>query len=304
MERAAPDGAIMTTSENRLLVLGAGYSALECARRAAPLFAAMTGTTRSSAKFGLLEKAGLAPLAFDGAASGELLHALENATHLLVSAAPSEDGVDPFLAALGERIEAAPRLAWVCYLSTVGVYGDHDGEWVDEDSELRPVSRRSRVRVAAERAWEELARRRRIPLAIFRLSGIYGPGRNAFVNIEAGTSRRLVKPGQVFNRIHRDDIANAFPAAARIRAGGAFNITDDEPSPPQDVVAFAHELAGVAPPPEQDFATAELSPMARSFYGENKRVSNARSKSVLKMAYEYPDYRSALTRMWRENTWK
>lgn len=143
-----------------------------------------------------------------------------------------------------------------------------------------------------------------VPLAIFRLSGIYGPGRNAFVNIENGTSRRLVKPGQVFNRIHRDDIAKAFQLACEQSAAGIFNITDDEPAPPQDVVAFAHQLAGSEPPPETDFATAQLSPMARSFYGENKRVSNAKSKAVLGMTYDYPDYRAALTRMWNESRWK
>jgi nucleoside-diphosphate-sugar epimerase len=157
--------------------------------------------------------------------------------------------------------------------------------------------------VAAEEAWLELCRGMGIPLAILRLSGIYGPGRNAFVNIGNGTSRRLVKPGQVFNRIHRDDIAEAFALACARKADGIFNITDDEPAPPQDVVSAAHEIAGVAPPPEIDFATAELSPMARSFYGENKRVSNAKSKADLGMRYAYPDYRTALLRMWREDSW-
>jgi len=136
------------------------------------------------------------------------------------------------------------------------------------------------------------------------LSGIYGPGRNAFVNIEKGRSRRLVKPGQVFNRIHRDDIASAFDAAAGLEANGVFNITDDEPAPPQDVVTFAHQLHGTNPPPEIDFETADLSPMARSFYGENKRVSNAKSRNEFGMEYRYPNYRSALKQLWEEGGWR
>ncbi len=217
--------------------------------------------------------------------------------------APARDGA-PVLASLGSALAAAPKLEWICYLSTVGVYGDHDGAWVDEDSECRPGQPRSIQRLAAEQAWRDFADERGVPLAIFRLSGIYGPGRNAFVNIEKGTARRIVKPDQVFNRIHRDDIATAFAAAAERWADGIFNITDDEPSPPQDVVAFAHELAGVEPPPEIAFDDADLSPMGRSFYGENKRVSNAKSKRELGMTYAYPDYRTALTRMWQEESWR
>ena len=143
-----------------------------------------------------------------------------------------------------------------------------------------------------------------IPLAIFRLSGIYGPGRNAFVNIEKGTSRRIVKPGQVFNRIHRDDIASAFVLAARQEADGIFNISDDLPAPPQDVVTYAHVLHGSEPPPEINFGDAAMTEMARSFYGECKRVANARSKSVLGLTYVWPDYRTALARMWQEGSWR
>ena len=292
------------TSRDNLLIFGCGFSGEAIARLAAGNFAAITGTTRDAAKADRIRNAGAEPLVFDGEAlSPELVSRLASTTHLLVSIAPGEAG-DPVLNALEKSEAALPALKWTGYLSTVGVYGDHGGAWVDEQTEPRPVSKRSRQRLAAENAWRDFAEKHGLPLAILRLAGIYGPGRNAFINIEKGTARRLVKPGQVFNRIHRDDIAAAALAAARKKADGIFNITDDEPAPPQDVVSFAHQLQGSAPPPEQDFDTAELSPMARSFYGENKRVSNARSKRVLGLEYAYPDYRTALTRMWNENDWR
>jgi nucleoside-diphosphate-sugar epimerase len=293
----------MNDMERNLLIFGAGYSAAAAGVKALRTFKSVTGTTRSAAKAEVLHTAAITPVIFDRTASPMLADAIANATDLLVSAGP-QDGSDPVLAALLPELAAASRLRWICYLSTVGVYGDHGGAWVDEQTPVKPASARSVERVAAETAWRDFADQRGIGLSIFRLSGIYGPGRNAFVNIVEGTSRRLVKPGQVFNRIHRDDIARAFVFASQERVDGIFNITDDEPAPPQDVVAFAHQLAGVAPPPEQDFATAQLSPMARSFYGENKRVSNVRSKTVLGMDYAYPNYRVALARMWNEQTWR
>ena len=289
---------------DRLLVFGAGYSASAIIETSRHRFETVWGTTRSPLKFAGIEALGAKPLLFDGENRDPgVIGAIAEATHILVSVAPGEAG-DPVLSAFGGEIRAAPRLRWIGYLSTVGVYGDHDGAWVDEDTMPRPVSRRSRQRVEAELAWQEMAQAVSATFAVFRLSGIYGPGRNAFVNIEKGTSRRLVKPGQVFNRIHVADIARALDRAFELEAGGIFNITDDEPAPPQDVVALAHELAGIAPPPEQDFATAELSPMARSFYGENKRVANARSKEFLGLEYGYPDYRTALRRMWQEENWR
>ena len=292
------------TSRDNLLIFGCGFSGEAIAKQATGNFAAITGTTRDAAKADRIRNAGAETLVFDGEAlSPELVSRLAGTTHLLVSIAPGEAG-DPVLNALEKSEAALPALKWTGYLSTVGVYGDHGGAWVDEQTEPRPVSKRSRQRLEAETAWRDFAGARGLPLAVLRLSGIYGPGRNAFVNIANGTARRLVKPGQVFNRIHRDDIAAAALAAARKKADGIFNITDDEPAPPQDVVTFAHELAGVAPPPETDFETADLSPMARSFYGENKRVSNAKSKAELGLAYAFPDYRTALTRMWREESWK
>jgi nucleoside-diphosphate-sugar epimerase len=186
-----------------------------------------------------------------------------------------------------------PALEWIGYLSTVGVYGDHGGGWVDETSECRPVSKRSAMRVAAEQDWLKLGREIGRPVAILRLSGIYGPGRNALVNLENGTARRLVKPDQVFNRIHCDDIAGALLHLARVNRGGIFNVTDDLPAPPQDVT----------PPPEIPFETAQLSPMARSFYGENKRVANTAIKAA-GYRFRFPDYRSALDRMWADDNWR
>ena len=285
-----------------LLILGAGFSGVAAAGACRSTFNRMSGTTRSAARFEALRSAGMEPLLFDGTGNADLEAAVSTATHLLVTIAPGSH--DPVLTALGEALRRTRNLQWICYLSTVGVYGDHQGAWVDEESECRPVSVRSQERIAAETLWKNLADELSVPLAIYRLSGIYGPSRNAFVNIVKGTSRRLVKPGQVFNRIHRHDIGEAVRLGAALKAGGIFNITDDEPAPPQDVVSFAHQLQGSPPPPEQDFDTAELSPMARSFYGENKRVSNARSKRVLGLEYAYPDYRSALTRMWNENDWR
>lgn len=288
---------------NNLLVFGAGYCASACAARSRQYFTGVQGTTRSAARMEALGSSGILPLQFDGKLSWKLGAAIDQASHLLVSTAPGNNG-DPVLEVCGRAIAKSRALKWVCYLSTVGVYGDYQGAWVSEESRCRPVSARSIERVAAEKAWREFTAGMKIPLAIFRLSGIYGPGRNAFINIANGTSRRLVKPGQVFNRIHRDDIAAAFALASASLQSGVFNITDDEPAPPQDVVSLAHTVAGIAPPEETDFATAQLSVMARSFYGENKRVSNHKSKSVLGMGYAWPNYRDALAKMWETDAWR
>ncbi|WP_186398611.1 SDR family oxidoreductase [Stappia sp. P2PMeth1] len=287
----------------RLFVFGLGYSADAFVRRVSSRCETITATTRSAEKAARLAERGIAPVLFDGTAPGnEVRAALADATHVLVSIAPGEAG-DPVLAHHADDLAAA-RPEWIGYLSTVGVYGNHDGGWVDEETPCRPVSRRSRQRVEAEEAWLAFAAKHGISVQIFRLSGIYGPGRNAFVNFEKGTARRLIKPGQVFNRIHVEDIAGALEAAIDTApATRIFNVTDDEPAPPQDVIAHAAELLGVAPPPEQDFETAELSPMARSFYGENKRVSNDRVKRELGYAFRYPDYRTALAALHR-NGWR
>jgi nucleoside-diphosphate-sugar epimerase len=293
----------------RIFLLGAGYSARAFARRQRGRAEAIFGTTRSPEKSGALRQDGIEPLIFDGGAIGaEMAAALKHATHLVLSAAP--DAVaegkrhDPFLPHVEGRLRhLMPDLRWIAYLSTVGVYGDHGGAWVDEESACRPVSRRSVERLAAEKAWQGAAEKEGFPLAVLRLAGIYGPGRNALANLAAGTARRIVKPDQVFNRIHVDDIAGALSLLAERETGGVFNLADGAPSPAEDVVAFAAGLMGVEPPPAIPFETAEMTPMARSFYGENKRVSNARLKAVgYRLAF--PDYASALTAMWRSGDWR
>lgn len=284
-------------------IFGAGYSGQAFARANRDRGTRIAGTTRSPEKADRLREAGIEPHLFSGQMTPGLRDALRGVTHLIVSIAPDEAG-DPVLNAARDLIAAQmPDLAWIGYLSTVGVYGDHGGAWVDEASECRPVSRRSTMRLKAEQEWLELGRRIGVPVAVLRLSGIYGPGRNAFVNLANGTAKRLVKKDQVFNRIHAADIAGALWHLAEKNTGGVFNVTDDLPAPPQDVVSYAAALMGVEPPPEIPFETAELSPMARSFYGENKRVSNAAIKAI-GYAFRYPDYRAAFDAMWAEENWK
>ncbi|MEQ8308481.1 MAG: SDR family oxidoreductase [Hoeflea sp.] len=289
----------------RLMIFGAGFSGLAIARALAGDFGFAGGTTRSKERFSKLEAAGLKPFVYQGGVpEGDLGEALRDVTHLVMSIAPDTDG-DPVLDALSAAglKQAMPQLEWAGYLSTVGVYGDHGGGWVDETTICKPVSKRSIARVAAEKGWIDLAGKAGVPAAIIRLSGIYGPGRNALKTLDAGKARRLIKPGQVFNRIHVDDIGGATALLARERLGGIFNVTDDMPAPPQDVVEHAAHLMGVEPPPETDFETADLSPMARSFYGENKRVSNARIKAS-GFSFAYPDYKAGLGALWNDGTWK
>ncbi|WP_029062139.1 SDR family oxidoreductase [Labrenzia sp. DG1229] len=277
----------------RLFVFGVGYSSTAFVEEVRGRFEWIGGTTRSMEKADALRKLGVEPFLFNGEAKGDgIAEALQQATHVLISIAPNETG-DPVLNHYAGDI-ASGKPDWTGYLSTVGVYGNHDGAWVDETTACKPVSRRSVQRVEAEEAWLKFATEHDLPVQIFRLSGIYGPGRNTFENFKKGKARRLVKPGQVFNRIHVADIANALSLAIKRPVTRVFNITDDEPAPPQDVVAFAAELLGVAPPPEIPFETADLTPMARSFYGENKRVSNKRVKEELGYSFKYPNYRVAL----------
>ena len=284
-----------------VFIFGAGYSGSAYGRLVAERGVTVHGTTRDKGKFDALSYAGITPHLFDGSASDDIMAALDDTTHLVTSIAPGPDG-DPVLATMRDAIAAMKRLEWIGYLSTVGVYGDHDGAWVDEETDCRPVSQRSVQRVAAEMAWQHFADTIAKPLAILRLSGIYGPGRNAFVNLEKGKAKRLIKPGQVFNRIHVEDIARALDFLAERRLAGIFNVTDDLPAPPQDVVEYASSLMKVDLPPAIDFETATISPMARSFYGENKRVSNAKLKRA-GFAFAHSDYMKALSRMWAQDNW-
>lgn len=279
----------------RLLILGFGYSAKEYATKVRNDSATLHVTARSSEKIARLRAQGRDAIRFDGVSTSEDLNkVLHSATHVLISIPPDEVG-DPVLRVLRERLHAAPQLERVLYLSTVGVYGDHGGVWVDETTPLKPTSQRSIQRVAAEREWQDFAAQKGCDLGIFRLSGIYGPGRSAIDNLRAGTARRIIKPGQVFNRIHVFDIAGALENAMRHSGPlGVFNLTDDEPCPPQDVVLHAAAQLGVEPPPEIDFEAANLSAMARSFYGENKRVSNAKIKVALGYRFVCPTYREGL----------
>lgn len=280
-----------------LLCVGMGYSARALARRIGTRGWRITGSATSAAGCERVRAQGWDSVLFDGTQpSADLAGALATATHLVVSAAPGAEG-DPLLRHHAETLAAAPRLSWIGYLSTVGVYGDHDGQWVDEDTILKPVSQRSRQRVSAETAWLDFSARSDGHLQIFRLAGIYGPGRSAIGNLREGTARRIIKPKQVFNRIHVDDIANVLDAAIKASTSKhmIFNVTDDEPAPPQDVVEFAARLLGLPVPPDIPFETAPLSPMGLSFYGENKRVANTRIKAELGVTLLYPTYREGMT---------
>jgi nucleoside-diphosphate-sugar epimerase len=288
----------------RMMIFGAGFSGLAIARSLAGDCDFAGGTTRGPERFAALQGAGLTPFIYAGGApSDDLAASLSEITHLVMSIAPDSGG-DPLLDAFAGGLRPSmPKLEWIGYLSTVGVYGDHDGEWVDEQTPCKPVSRRSVARLAAEDGWTRLADEAGVPLAIIRLSGIYGPGRNALKTLSEGKARRLIKPGQVFNRIHVADIGGATALLARQRLGGIYNVTDDMPAPPQDVVSEAARMMGVEPPAEMDFETAELSPMARSFYGENKRVSNARIKAS-GYSFMYPDYFTGLAALFDHENWK
>ncbi len=275
-----------------LLSFGHGYSARALARVLLAEGWQVIGTTRSAEKAAVLRAEGVEALVWPGTDMGT---ALDRATHLLTSAAPDDDG-DPVLAALGPEIaRRAGQIRWAGYLSTTGVYGNRDGGWVDEDSPLTPSTRRGRLRVAAEGAWRALAEDTGLPLHIFRLAGIYGPGRGPFEKVRAGTAQRIVKPGQVFSRIHVDDIAQVLKASIdRPDPGRAYNLCDDDPAPPQEVLAHAAALLGLPLPPEVPFEEADLSPMARSFYSDSKRVRNERIKRELGVRLKYPDYRTGL----------
>ncbi|MFK7890060.1 MAG: SDR family oxidoreductase [Granulosicoccus sp.] len=278
------------------LVIGAGFSGSRIALLAREC-GTVSATRRNKESLHALQQNGISSFVLDGALDEVLREELRRATHLIICVpperqAPLRDPVHDLLAGLHR--EDIPSLVWIAYLSTIGVYGDHAGAWVDEDSECLSVQPRSQMRRAAEVAWQSFADLMHIPLCILRLSGIYGPGRNALEDAIKGKARLLIKPGQVFNRIHVDDIAQATLLAARLHYAGIVNITDDLPAPPQDVVRFAHNLVNKPCPPEQEFATADLSDMARSFYSENKRVSNKRSKLHLQMTYQHPNYESGL----------
>jgi nucleoside-diphosphate-sugar epimerase len=264
-----------------LFCFGLGYSARALAKALAPRGWTVTGTSRSGED---------GTLAFDGTKPLPR-SAFDRITHLLISVPPGETG-DPAINCHADDLKSlAPSLRWAGYLSTTGVYGDRGGDWVDETSPLIPTTARGERRLAAETAWQSLD----LPMHIFRLAGIYGPGRNQLVSLLEGSAKRIVKEGQIFSRIHVEDIAGVLQASIdRPDPGRAYNVCDDEPCPPQDVVAYAAELLKIPAPPEVPFDAAELSPMAKSFYAESKRVSNRRIKDELAYRLLYPTYRDGL----------
>lgn len=274
--------------------LGMGYSARVLGRRLRHAGTAVHGTSRTAGGVARLAAEGFAASVMTGGvASAETVAAIGMASHILVSPAPESQG-DPVLRAHAADLATSPA-NWIGYLSTVGVYGDHDGAWVDEGSKLRATSTRAVRRVAAEQAWLALGRRAGKAVHIFRLAGIYGPGRGAIDNLRDGTARRIDKPGQVFNRIHVADLATILEASmARPRAGAIYNVADLLPAPPQDVVAHAAGLLGVAVPPLIPFADAPMTEMARSFYADCKRVSSARVVAELGVTFAYPTFREGL----------
>lgn len=275
-----------------LLCLGFGYCARFHAAEFRSRYGRAIGTSRTPGK----TAPGATMLAFDGVhPSAQLREAIAAATHLLISAAPGETG-DPVLAALATDIAVAPALQSIVYLSTTGVYGDHGGAWVDETTPTIPPHTRGAARVDAELAWQTLGQARGTPVALLRLGGIYGPGQNAFVRLLAGRAHRIDKPGHVSNRIHVADIAQAIEAAFTRRFDGVVNVTDGAPASPEDQVAFAAKLLGIAPPPllPLDEARRTLSLFLMSFYDGCARVRNGRLTGALGVTLRYPDYRAGL----------
>jgi nucleoside-diphosphate-sugar epimerase len=276
---------------SRLFCFGLGYCANVLARRLMARGWQVAGTTTHAEKAAALARDGYDMFLFDGQARNDAAaRALEHATHVLLSIPPDGDG-DPALRHYRDVMTSSAPLAWIGYLSSVGVYGDAQGAWVDETTPPQPGTERGQRRLKAENDWLDFGRACGKALVIFRLPGIYGPGRSAIDQLLAGKARRVFKPGQVTNRVHVEDIASAVEAALPLKAGTyVFNVTDDLPAPPQDVIAYGADLLGVPCPPATDPADESLSPMARSFYGESKRVSNARMKAELGVRLAYPTY--------------
>ncbi len=280
---------------SNLFCFGLGYCAAELSRRLIAQGWTISGTTAHADKIPALKAQGFAPYLFDGtSAPADIAQALNSATHVLLSIPPDAEN-DPALRWFGDTIAASKSLAWIGYFSTVGVYGDAQGNWVDEATEPKPGTERGRRRLKAETGWIELAKRSSKSLIIYRLPGIYGPGRSAIDQLRAGTARRIFKPGQFTNRIHVADIATAVQASMDLGPGAhVFNVTDDLPAPPQDVIEYGAKLLGVPCPPATDPADEALSSATRSFYIENKKVSNARMKLELGIKLAYPTYLDGL----------
>ena len=283
------------TTDKRLFCFGYGFSASALGALLGPAGWSLAGTCRTPEACDALAEAGVEAVPFSrGAPLADPAGCLAGATHILLSIPPDEMG-DPALDRHGADIAALSGVQWIGYLSTTGVYGDSGGAWVDESTPPAPTGARGRRRLAAERGWLAFGARHGPATHVFRLAGIYGPGRNALAAVRRGAARRIAKPGHMFSRIHVADIAQALAASiARPRPGAIYNVCDDEPAPGADVVAHACALLGVAPPPLVSLEDADLTPMARSFYADNRRVSNARIKEELGVTLRFPDYRAGL----------
>ena len=284
----------------KLFAFGLGYSACDFIARYGSAFDSIYGTVRDAEKLrATLDGQQVTTFVLDRDQEDPAIAAALAETDVLIVSVPPGLSVDPILGKFGRRLAALPQNLTIIYLSTIGVYGDHNGNWVDEEQVPTPKSDRSAARVSAEKAWMALARAPRRTLHILRLAGIYGPQRNALAALRRGTAHRIVKKDQVFNRIHVADISAAIAAVLSYEGGSEiWNLADDEPSPPQDVVTYAATLMGIEPPPEQDFETANLSPMGLSFYAENKRASNRKLKQKLGLTLAFPTYREGLTALW------
>lgn len=301
MQTSLPNGKLMgkikrpngrgVEVSGHILFAGFGYCARAVQRQLASHSWQFSATLRDTGQSAVLEGRGVRPVSV--AAMDALA---DDISHILLSAPPSAADGDPLIDILSPFITShSQSIKWIGYLSTSGVYGDHQGAWVDEETPAGPLGKRGQLRVDAEAVWRRLGDDAGVAVHFFRLPGIYGPGRSALESLQAGKARRVVKEGQVFSRIHVDDIASTLIASmSQPRCGRAYNVCDDLPAPPQDVVQFAAELLGVEPPPLIPFEAADLSPMARSFYSENKRLSNSRIKQELGVELKYPTYREGL----------
>lgn len=300
MTQASSKSSDLPARSPHLLVFGPGFSARPFIKTALDAGWRVSATWRRPESVQTIEKLGATAIEFNLKAVSQA--DLADVSHILVSVAP-KSGTDPVLDTFGPWISSLENLRWVGYLSSTNVYGNHDGAWVDETSETLPSLDRGKRRLAAEQAWTALGAQNGFAVHIFRLAGIYGPGRNAIRSVLDGKAKRVIKAGQVFGRIHRDDIASAlWLAASSGLESTIFNLSDDLPSPPQDVIEEAAQLLGMPPPPEVSFEDAGLSPMGRSFYEENKRVRNQKAKDTLGWQLAYPDYHQALPKLLKEET--
>jgi len=284
----------------KLFAFGLGYCARHYIAGSGTSFESIAGTVRQASKIQEFADGKVDAFVFTSEKGDiEIAARLAESDVVLVSIPPGPTS-DPVLAKFGRRLSSLRRRQTIIYLSTIGVYGDRGGEWVDETTAPLPATERSLTRLRAEKAWLALANDRGKKVYVLRLAGIYGPGRNMLLNLKEGTAKRITKRGQVFNRIHVEDIRRVIDAAiAHEGPGGIFNLSDDAPSPPQDVVTYAAKLMGVEPPPESDLQTAEVSPLARSFYDENRRVSNRKIKDVFGLRLTYTTYRAGLEALWQ-----